>query len=55
MTDAPQVYVIETTITIDYQTIHRRYEAPTEDEVVRLAVRCGESFEPVAVFVEEKR
>lgn len=50
----PKSYVIETTVTIDGQSIHRRYEAPSQDEVVKLAERCGEVLEPVTQPVEIK-
>lgn len=51
----PGVYAIERTLTVDHQTIVTRYEAPSADEVVKLAVRCGEVFEsaPDEVIVED--
>jgi hypothetical protein len=43
--DQPGVYAITIEITVDSQTVRNRYEAPTAEEVIRLAELAGETFD----------
>lgn len=49
------VYAIEIVLTLDGQSVRRRYEAPTADEVIALAQRAGEKMECVEPIVVETK